>query len=74
MVRLTSHHGDHAGLVDVGEGAQLPDGQDGFHVGVSTGLPELTDLIVHGCGGRRETRGQCVNKSSPHHQHAVIQY
>lgn len=63
-VRLTSHHGDHAGSVDVGERAELSDSQDGLHVGGATSLPKLTDLVVHGCRGRHETeitrRVQCT--------------
>lgn len=64
VVRLTSHHGDHAGSVDVGERAELSDSQDGLHVGGATSLPKLTDLVVHGCRGRHKTeitrRIQCT--------------
>ncbi len=52
---LTRHHGHQAGFVDVGEGAELSDSQDGFHVGVATRLPKLTDLVIHGCEGEQET-------------------
>lgn len=54
VLRLTSHHGEQAGLVDVGEGAQLSNSQDGLHVGVTTGLPKLADLVIHGCRPRQE--------------------
>lgn len=60
---LTSHHGHQAGLVDVGEGPQLSDSQDGLHVGVATGLPKLTDLIVHGCRERKETLINIIHPS-----------
>lgn len=52
---LTSHHGDQAGPVDVGEGSQLSSSQDGLHVGVPTGLPKLTDLIIQCCRGGQGT-------------------
>lgn len=53
-VTLTCHHGNYAGLVDIGERAQLSNSKDGLHVGCATGFPKLTDLIIHGCKWNRD--------------------
>lgn len=49
---LTCHHCYQAGFVDVGERAELSRSQDGFEMGLPTGLSKLSDLIVEGCRGK----------------------
>ena len=42
------HHTDEAGAGDVGEGAELAGGQDGFQVGVAAAFAEGGDLVIEG--------------------------
>ncbi len=60
---LTCHHGHQTGLVDVCEGSQLSHCQDGLHMGVSTGLSELPDLIVESWGDKNELSSSCTFKN-----------